>query len=201
MAGPRSRFSVLWFPGGLLLLFLLFLPGAVLLALHLTGYESKANAWLQDHLHITYHLAPPWWASLALFLMPFFVLLLYFLKMKRQPQRVPSTFLWKKSVEDLHVNSLFQWLRQNVLLLVQLLTLLVLTSSVLAYEYHGRGGGQRYILIIDNSASMSATDVQPSRGEGATSRLEAAKAEALAEIDRHGDGDSGMVIEVNARAV
>jgi hypothetical protein len=190
MTQPRSRLSALWFPGGLLLLLLLFLPGVVLLVMHLSGWERRTNEWMQERFNLSYHITPPWWASLALFLMPFFILMLYFLKMKRQPQTVPSTFLWKKSIEDLHVNSLFQWLRDNVLLLVQLLTVLVLIGALLAFQYHGRAGGKRYILIIDSSASMSATDVSPNR-------LEVAKAEALAEIERHSDGDVGMVIEFN----
>ena len=45
---------------------------------------------------------------------PFFVLgavllaivLLYFLKLKRTPLEVPSTYLWQRTIEDLHVNSL-----------------------------------------------------------------------------------------------
>src|SRR5437870_3823381 len=71
---------------------------------------------------------------------------------------------------------------------------LLLLAAVLAFQVHGSSSsGTHYILLIDNSASMSATDVAPNR-------LEAAKAEALKEIDAHGDGDSGMVIEFNSRA-
>jgi hypothetical protein len=110
------------------------------------------------------------------------------------PLAVPSTFLWRKSIEDLHVNSLFQWLRQNVLLLLQLLTLLMLIYGILAPRFHGSTGrGKHYILMIDNSASMSATDVAPSR-------LEAAKLEALKEIDAASDDDSGMIIVFNSAA-
>ena len=49
------------------------------------------------------------------------IVLLYFLKLKRQPLEVPSTYLWHKSIEDLHVNSIWQRLRQSLLLLLQLL--------------------------------------------------------------------------------
>ena len=53
---------------------------------------------------------------------------------------MPSTFLWKKSIEDLHVNALFQWLRNNVLLLLQLIVLLSLIYAILsAARFMGLG--------------------------------------------------------------
>jgi hypothetical protein len=185
----------LWFPIALSFLLLLALPGAVLLALSLLGYEGPANAWLQQNFNLSYHNPLPVWAAILLFLVPLLVALLYFLKMRRKPLQVPSTFLWRKSIEDLHVNSLFQWLRDNVLLLVQLCIVLLLIYSALAFQVHGSAstGGKHYILILDSSASMGVTDVHPTR-------LEAAKKEALEEIDSRPEGDTGMVIEFNSRA-
>jgi hypothetical protein len=184
----------IWFPLCLAVLLLLALPGAVLLGLSLAGRQSAVNAWLQGNFSLTYHIPIPSWAALLLFLFPLLIALLYFLKLRRKPIEVPSTFLWRKSIEDLHVNSLFQWLRDNVLLLVQLLIILLLIYAVLAFQVHGSTtSGRHYILLIDNSSSMAVTDVSPSR-------LEVAKQEALQEIDAHGDGDSGMVIEFNSRA-
>lgn len=190
----KLTLATLWFPVSLLVLLLLALPGAVLLVLHLLGKESAVNGWLQERFAISCHLAAPAWAATALLLVPPLLILLYFLKLKRKSLQVPSTFLWRKSIEDLHVNSLFQWLRDNVLLLLQLLIVLLLIYSVLSFQIHGSTSvGKHYILLIDNSASMSVTDV-------GTSRLEAAKEEALREIDAHSDGDSGMVIAFNSRA-
>ncbi len=189
-----SRMSGVWFPLSLFVLLLLAIPGFVLLALHLLDRTGAVNGWLQDNLGLTYHLPLPWWAALALFTVPFFIILLYFLKLKRKPLQVPSTFLWKKSIEDLHVNSLFQWLRDNVLLLVQLLILLILIYALMAFQVHGKAGaGRHYILLVDNSSSMSVKDVEPNR-------LEAAKREAIREIDVHTDDDTGMVIEFSSRA-
>jgi hypothetical protein len=191
---PLSRLGGAWFSLCLIGLLLFALPGMVLLALNLLRMESTVNVWLKEKFKITYHIAVPWYASLILVLVPFLIVLLYFLKLKRKPLQVPSTFLWKKSIEDLHVNSLFQWLRENVLLLLQVLTVLFLIYSVLSFQLHGKDNEtRRFILIIDNSASMSATDVAPSR-------LEQAKTEALTQVDEHGPDDSGMVIVFNSSA-
>jgi hypothetical protein len=92
------------------------------------------------------------------------LLLLYFLKLKRREVVVSSTLLWKRAVQDLQVNAPFQKLRRNILLLLQLLALvamlLALAGPILALS---RGPGQRYVLLIDRSASMNATDVEPTR--------------------------------------
>lgn len=105
------------------------------------------------------------------------LLLLYFLKLKRQEVIVSSTLLWKRAVQDLQVNAPFQRLRRNLLLLLQLLALVAilvaLAGPVLAWR---QGPGQRYVILIDRSASMNATDVKPSR-------LEAAKEQARVFID------------------
>lgn len=191
---PFGGLGRVWFPLALVALLVVFIPGLVLFTLNLIGREGLVNKWLEDNLRLSYHLPIPWWGALLLFLVPPLLILLYFLKLKRKPLSVPSTFLWKKSIEDLRVNSLFQWLRNNVLLLLQLLVLLALVYAILAPRLHGAGGaGKRYILMIDNSASMSATDVAPSR-------LEWAKAEALKEIDAASDNDVGMLIVFNSRA-
>jgi hypothetical protein len=183
-----------WFPLALVALFLLALPGVVLSILSLVGADNDINSWLQDNFPLSYHPALPPAITVLVLLLPLAIILLYFLKLKRKPLQVPSTFLWKKSIEDLHVNSLFQWLRENILLLLQVLIVLFLIYSLLGIRFHGSTSQSRhYILIIDNSASMSASDVAPSR-------LEWAKEEALKEIDAAGDDDFGMVLVFNSKA-
>lgn len=194
-----SRYAGLWFPILLGLLLVLVLPAAVLLLLALAGYEGTVNAWLWTNFGIKYQTYLPAWAALVLLLLPVLVVLLYFLKMKRKPLEVPSTFLWRKSIEDLQVNSLFQWLRNNVLLLLQLLIILVLIYTALSLQSRASvTAGRHFILLIDNSASMNTTDVP--EGDGHIARLRQAQTEALAIIDAHREGDVGMVIEFNSES-
>lgn len=135
-----------------------------------------------------------WWQWLVLASVPPLVVMLYFLKLRRIPVEVPSTYLWKRTIEDLHVNSIWQRLRQNLLLWLQLLILLAI---ILACLRPGRKGestiGDRSIFLIDNSSSMQATDVPGSR-------LEDAKKQTLAMIDTMQGSDVAMVIAFNDRA-
>src|SRR5208283_4217511 len=138
-----------WFVFALVILFLLALPGFVLFIINLlanwggstgsyfTAVEHDINGWLEDNFHLSYLIPIPWWGAFLLLLVPPLIVLLYFLKLKRKPLQVPSTFLWRKSVEDLHVNSLLQWLRQNVLLLLQILAVLAMIYAIMAFRFHG----------------------------------------------------------------
>ena len=114
--------------------------------------------------------ALPAWQWVLLGLVPPIIFLLYFLKLRRVPVEVPSTYLWSKTLEDLHVNSLWQRLRNNLLMYLQLLLALLLLLSCLRPGCKGNElMGERFIFLIDQSASMSAVDTP----EG-ISRLEVA---------------------------
>ena len=120
---------------------------------------------------------------------PVGIIALYFLKLRRRPVRVPSTILWRRSLEDLHVNSLFQRLRRNLLLFLQLLAVALAMLALAGPRMRGTAGlGQRFVLLIDSSASMSATDVAPTRLAKAK---EAAK-KVVSEMDAD---DLAMVIK------
>src|SRR5262245_6929148 len=176
-----------WFPLSLGLILIAGVAGAVLLVLHLFGLSSPLEG-------LTSSWTLPLWAGIIVLLLPLLLLLLYFLKLRRHAVAVPSTFLWRKSIEDVHVNSLIQWLRQNVLLLLQLLTLFLFLFALLALQVQREGkSGRYYVILIDNSASMAAIDVAPSR-------LERARQEALKLIDSRDEADAGMVIAFNRRA-
>ncbi len=132
------------------------------------------------------------WAVLAG--IPVGIIALYFLKLRRRPVQVSSTLLWRRSLEDLHVNSLFQRLRKNLLLFLQLLAVLLTMIALLGPRIQGTSTpGQRFVLAIDNSASMSATDIKPTR-------LAKAKEEAKKIIAGMDSDDLAMVIAFSDRA-
>ncbi|MFP4145805.1 MAG: vWA domain-containing protein [Phycisphaeraceae bacterium] len=116
---------------------------------------------------------------------------LYFLKLRRREVPVPSTLLWRKSIHDLQVNSPFQKLRRNLLLLLQLLILACLLLAMARPSVQQAAApGQRVAIVLDHSASMNATDVRPTR-------LEAAKAAAMRLIDQlaaNGEAGGAMLV-------
>ena len=118
------------------------------------------------------------------------IFMLYFLKLRRVPLEVPSTYLWSRTVEDLHVNSLWQRLRNNLLLWLQLLAVALLALSCLSPGCDGTElTASRYIFVVDRSASMSATDTPDG-----VSRLAEAKQQLCAIVDQMKSSDVAMVI-------
>jgi hypothetical protein len=128
------------------------------------------------------------WQWIVMGSVPPAILALYFLKLKRQPLEVPSTYLWSRTIEDLHVNSIWQRLRQSLLLVLQLLLVALLIAACFRPGWRGAQlVGNRFIFLVDTSASMTATDIEPTR-------LEAAKKQILGSIDKMRSGDVALVI-------
>src|SRR5436190_8046577 len=129
-----------------------------------------------------------WWQWGLLALVPPAIIALYFLKLRRQPLAVPSTYLWSRAIEDLHVNSLWQRLRQSLLLFLQLLLIALIAFTLLRPGWSGtKLEGKRFVFLIDTSASMAATDLPPSR-------LDRAKRQAIDFIDQMDRFSVAMVI-------
>jgi Ca-activated chloride channel family protein len=104
-----------------------------------------------------------WLAALAL---P--IILLYMLRLRRKQVQVSSTFLWEQLLREQQANAPWQRLKRNLLLLLQLLILAALIFAIVrpAIPVPAITTGS-VIVLLDASASMNATDVDPSRFESA----------------------------------
>src|SRR5215211_8799251 len=100
-----------------------------------------------------------WWLLLVIPVVVFYILKI---RLKRVP--VSTVLFWRQIFDEKKPRSLWQKLRHLVSLLVQLLLIALLVAALtepfLASEAKN---ARRVILIVDNSASMNATDVEPSR--------------------------------------
>ncbi len=123
------------------------------------------------------------------------LVLLYFLKLKRQELPISSTLLWKRAVQDLQVNSPFQRLKSNLLLILQLLLLLLAILAIAEPMWTGQRGLEKaVVLLLDQSASMAVE-------EGARqTRLDLAKEQAHRAIDDLTTNQKAMVIGFSNRA-
>ena len=138
----------------------------------------------------------PWYipaAAAALTVPP--LVLLYFLKLKRRQVPISSTLLWRKAAEDLRVNSPFQRLRANLLLLLQLLILAAgiaaLAEPVISAK---RTYNRTIVLLVDQSASMAARE-----SDGRT-RLAIAREQALDIVNSMTSDQRAMVIAFAGQA-
>ncbi len=119
------------------------------------------------------------WALWFLSFMPL-VVLMYILKQKFEERQISSIYLWQQVLKDIEVNSPWQKLKRNLLLFLQLLSILFLVFALSdPYLYTKGGMYSNLVVVIDNTGSMNA------RYEDKT-RLEHAKQVAEGMISRSG---------------
>jgi Ca-activated chloride channel homolog len=111
--------------------------------------------------------------SLLLGLLAFPILVMYMLKLRRREVRVSSTMLWHAVLRDRQANTPWQKLRRNLFLFLQLLILACLVAALArpAVAIPSISSGS-IVVILDASASMKASDVEPSRFEAARKVVE-----------------------------
>lgn len=92
------------------------------------------------------------------------IIVFYILKIRLRRVPVSSVLFWNQIFEEKQAKSIWQRLRHLLSLLIQLcfLALLVfaLADPFLSWEVRD---ARRFVVIVDNSASMNADDIAPSR--------------------------------------
>lgn len=122
------------------------------------------------------------------------ITLLYMLRLRRQERVISSTFLWRDLVLDRVANAPWQKLKRNLLLILQLLILAALVLALARPYIHADGQFDgNVIVILDSSASMTATDE-----DGGSSRFDEAVRKVNSAIDNLGGTDQMTLITAGA---
>lgn len=105
------------------------------------------------------------------------IIAMYILKVRLRRVPVSTNLFWKQIYDEKPPRSIWQHFRHLLSLLLQLLLLLLIVLAIAdPYFPWQLLQARRMVIVIDNSASMRATDVKPTR-------LDAAKNGALELID------------------
>lgn len=105
------------------------------------------------------------------------IVALYILKVRLRRVPVSTNLFWKQIFEEKPPRSLWQQFRHWYSLLLQLLLLLLIVLALMNPYFSWQSlQAHRLVMVVDNSASMRANDVRPTR-------LDAARAAASEMID------------------
>lgn len=107
-------------------------------------------------------LAAPLALAWALLTIP--IVVFYILKIRLKQVPVSTTIFWRQIFDEKAPRSLWQNLRHWLSLLVQIIWLLLLVAALAEpFFLSEKLQARRVVLVVDNSASMNATDVAPTR--------------------------------------
>ncbi|GIW06480.1 MAG: hypothetical protein KatS3mg060_1285 [Dehalococcoidia bacterium] len=110
------------------------------------------------------------------------IILIYLIRAQRRREPVSSVLLWRNLVQDLEMRTRFRRPPITLLLLLQLLAVVIGTLALARPFWETTAPPARQlVLVVDASASMNATDVQPNRLAEAKARAREAAASAGAD--------------------
>lgn len=125
------------------------------------------------------------------------IIIMYMLRLRRQEVVVSSTLLWNRLTRDREANALWQKLRRNLLMFLQLLILALLVFA-LARPYLRIPSvvNRSVVVLLDGSPSMQATDTADASNY--PTRFDAAKDEVNRLIRSLSGGNQMTIIQVGA---
>ncbi len=134
------------------------------------------------------------WPLAFLMIIPV-IILLYLLKQKAKDQTFSSTLLWQEIYKNLEAKTPFEKLKQNILMYLQILLMLLLIFALMAPVLNKGGALQEHaVVVIDNSASMQYLY------EGEETRLDYSKKLAQREIDGLSENSTVTLIVCGEKA-
>ena len=104
------------------------------------------------------------WGFLGLLGVPL-ILLMYILKDKHKQIKVPSTFLWKKTINNFESKKPWQKLMKNIIMFLQIMTIIFISFALANPYITNNNSSAHYIFVLDTSASMSTLDRTQTRLE------------------------------------
>lgn len=99
------------------------------------------------------------------------ILLIYLVKPKPKEIIIPSTKLWKQVLKTQASNSHLKKLKKDILILLQILAVLFCIITMAKPYIPKVSTVQSYIIVLDSSLSMQATDKSPNRFEYAKQQI------------------------------
>jgi len=124
------------------------------------------------------------------------VTLLYILKLRKRRIQVPFSGLWARVLErQSRQSNLWRKFRRLLSWLIHILVVALLAFGLADPHFEDEAiQGRHLVLLVDNSASMAATDVA-----GGADRLDVAKNKALELLETVGPEDRIMLATFNSR--
>lgn len=123
------------------------------------------------------------------------IIFLYFLKQKSQDMPFSSIMLWQEIYKNLEAKKPFEKLKQNILMYLQILLMLLLIFALMAPVLKNGGRAQEnVVLVLDTSASMQHLYA------GNKSRLEESVNRAKRELDQLSENATVTLITCDEEA-